>query len=234
MDNRADLHNIQMLILRELLFHPNSRFSDLNIDGLSNDHFSYHINTLIELGYVKKESGKYSLTTEGKEYSNRMDTDDHSIEKQPKIAVMIVATKNINGIKHLLIQQRTKEPYFGYSGFITGKIRFGEKVAKTARRELMEETGLDCTKVNIKKIVHDHVVLQESGKLVEDKMFFIVHVPNPKGDIKDTECGINRWLTEKEFYNLKKKYYDEENIYAISKLRKNLDLDESTYFINKF
>ncbi|KKP65223.1 MAG: NUDIX hydrolase [candidate division WS6 bacterium GW2011_GWE1_34_7] len=87
----TDLHKIQMLILRELLFNPNSRFTDLNIQGLSTDHFSYHVNVLIEDGYVKKDNSQYSLTTKGKEYANRMDTDEASIERQPKIAVMIVA-----------------------------------------------------------------------------------------------------------------------------------------------
>lgn len=49
------MHNIQMLILRELLFSPNSKFTQLNIQGLTSDHFSYHINALIKDGYVKKK-----------------------------------------------------------------------------------------------------------------------------------------------------------------------------------
>lgn len=231
MDN---LHNIQMLILKELLFNPNSRFSDLNIQGLSNDHFSYHIKTLIKDGYVKKENSRYTLTTKGKEFANRMDTDVTEIEKQPKVAVMIVATKNINGEKHLLIQERTKEPYFGYHGFITGKIRFGEKVLETARRELKEESGLDCNDIHIKRLVHDHIVLEESGELVEDKMFYIILIKDPKGEIINTPNGKNEWLTEKEFYTLKKKYYNEDNIYKISQESRDMDLVESTYIIKEF
>ena len=230
----TDLHNIQMLILRELLFNPNSRFTDLNIQGLTTDHFSYHINSLIKDGYVKKENSKYSLTISGKEYANRMDTDQASIEKQPKVAVMIVATKIENKKKYLLVQKRTKEPYFGYSGFITGKIRYGEKILETTRRELTEESGLDALDMHIRNLVHDHVVLKDSGELVEDKMFYIVHVINPQGNLIDTPNGENMWITEKQFKDLKKKYYNEDNIYEISQKKDDMNIIESTYLIDEF
>jgi len=223
-----------MLILKELLFTPNSRFTDLNIQGLSSDHFSYHINTLIECGYVIKKDSRYSLTVQGKEFANRMDTDEVSIEKQPKIAVMIVATKIERKRKYLLIQERTKEPYYGYSGFITGKIRYGEKIIETAKRELKEESGLECENIHIKRLVHDHVVLKDTGELVEDKMFFIIHMINPTGELIDTPNGKNIWITESQFKKLKKKYYNEDNMYKISQMKGDMDLVESTYIIEEF
>jgi len=229
-----ELHKIQMLILRELLFRPNSRFSDLNIQGLSNDHFSYHIKVLIQDKYVTKNDSKYSLTNKGKEFANRMDTENTEIEKQPKVAVIIVATKSINGKKHLLVQERTKEPYFGYYGFITGKVRFGEKVSETARRELKEESGLEDGTILIKRIVHDHVVLEDNGDLVEDKMFYVILIKNPKGDLVDTRNGKNKWVTVERFKKLKKKYYNEDNIYFISQSKGDMNFIEKTYFIKEF
>ena len=230
----TDLHNIQMLILRELLFNPNSKFTELNIKGLTSDHFSYHINTLIKGGYVIKKDYKYSLTTKGKEYANRMNTDNALIEKQPKVAVIIVGVKEKNSKKLLLVQERTKEPYYGYKGFITGKIEFGEKVLETAKRELKEETGLECEELHLKRVVHNHVVLNETGELVEDKMFYIVTAINPTGEIIDTKSGRNSWITEKEFYSLKKKYYDEDNVYKYAQEKKDMDFIEEVYFINEF
>ncbi len=223
-----------MLILRELLFSPNSKFSDLNIQGLSNDHFAYHMKSLIQKGYVSKKNSEYSLTVKGKEFASRMDTDNTEIERQPKIGVIVVATRFINGERYLLVQKRTKEPYFGYYGFITGKIRYGEKVSETARRELKEESGLDGGKIVIKRIVHDHVVLEHSGDLVEDKMFYVILVRNPVGDIRNTRDGENKWITVKDFKNLKKKYYNEDNIYEISQSRGKMDFIEKTYFIKDF
>lgn len=163
-----------------------------------------------------------------------MDTDNTEIEKQPKIAVIIVATKNIDGKKHLLAQERTKEPYFGYYGFVTGKIRFGEKVSETARRELKEESGLEEGELIIKRIVHDHVILEESGNLVEDKMFYVILIKNPKGELVDTRNGKNKWITVKTFKKLKKKYYNEDNIYKISQSQGEMDFTEKTYMIEEF
>lgn len=229
-----NLHNIQMLILRELLFHPDSRFTELNIQGLTSDHFSYHIKTLIEEGYVEKEDQRYCLTPKGKEFANQMDTEEVVMEKQPKIAVMVVPIKFEDDKKYLLVQERTKEPYFGYRGFITGKIRYGEKVLEAAKRELKEETGLTCEDMHLKRIVHNHVVLEESGKLVEDKMFYIITAVNPEGDIVDTKNGKNFWVTEEGFYDLEKKYYDEISVYEYSQEEEDMDFDEQVYFIKEF
>ena len=229
-----DLHKIQMLILRELLFKPNSTFTKLNIQGLTSDHFSYHINTLIKDGYVKKEKQKYSLTNKGKEFANQMDTEEVIMEKQPKVGVIVVGIKENQNEKMLLIQERTKEPYYGYKGFITGKVRFGEKVLETAKRELFEEAGLTCNELHLKTIVHNLVVLEESGDLIEDKMFYIVTAINPKGKLINTRNGKNYWITEKEFFELDKKYYDEDNMYKYSQIKEDMDLDEQVFFIKEF
>ena len=228
------LHQIQMLILRELLFNPAARFSELNIKGLSNDHFSYHINTLIDLGYVKKEEKGYSLTNNGKEFANRMDTDQAQLEKQPKVAVMIIAYKYVKGTKYLLMQERTKEPFYGYRGFITGKIRFGEKIQEAARRELMEETGLDCKDITLKCIYHDHVITAEDGKLMEDKIFFVTVAKDPTGEPANTESGRHSWVTEDDYWKTEKKYYNEDSIYESSKARGAFDISESTYIVEGF
>lgn len=230
-----DLHQIQMLILRKLLFKPNSRFSELNIKGLSNDHFSYHVNTLVDLGLVKKGENGYSLTSTGKEFANRMDTDQAQMEKQPKVAVMVIAYKYIRGTKYLLMQERTKEPFYGYKGFITGKMRFGEKIQESARRELKEETGLDCNDITLKTIYHDHVITTENGKLMEDKIFFVTVAKNPTGELMNTESGNHSWVSEKEYWETEKKYYNEDNIYESAKKRRGaLDICENTYAVQEF
>jgi 8-oxo-dGTP pyrophosphatase MutT (NUDIX family) len=65
--------------------------------------------------------------------------------------VIVIGVQNINNNKQLLVQKRLKEPYFGYKGFISGKIRYGEKIFETAKRELKEEAGLDCEEFHLKK-----------------------------------------------------------------------------------
>ena len=91
---------------------------------------------------MPKSYGQYELTRRGKEYANRMDTEELVIEKQPKLVVDIGIE---DGKGKWLFQERRKQPYSGYWGFPTGKIRWGEAMLEAAVRELMEETGLTAT-----------------------------------------------------------------------------------------
>ena len=75
MSLEVKIHDAQMVILRELLFHPSAGFAELQKNThLTSDHFNFHINRLVELGLVEKIArGHYSLSSKGKEYANRLD-----------------------------------------------------------------------------------------------------------------------------------------------------------------
>ena len=109
MSLEIDIHSAQTAILRELLFHPSAGFAELQKPtGLDSDHFKFHIARLVELNYVNKRDGSYTLSVKGKEYANRIDTDNHVIEKQPKISVGLII-ENEEG--KILAQQRLKQPF---------------------------------------------------------------------------------------------------------------------------
>ena len=192
---KKEIHEAQAKILKNLLFREKARFSELNTEGLSTDHFAFHLKQLIENGVIEKgEDGYYCFTPEGKEYANRFDVDSERIriEKQAKLGVLIVASKEENGNRFLLMQERLKHPYFGLRGFVTGKIKMGESVSETAARELKEETGLSAT-LEQKAIYHERV-FSALGELLEDKYFFIFTAENPKGTlIESFEGGKNEW-----------------------------------------
>lgn len=202
-----------MEILRQLLFHPFTRFKDLNISGLTTDHLTYHIKELLALKLITKSAdGEYSLTTKGKELANTMDTDKAIIEKQPKVAVMVIVEKMIDGEKHLLIQTRLKEPYYGFKGFLTGKVRFGEKLLEAAARELEEETSLTAT-LDLRFILHE-LVYNEGGKLLEDKIFHIIRGVDPVGELRNFEGGSNEWLPREDYLNIEKRFKDDDAIFS--------------------
>lgn len=192
------IHPIQANILRILLFEPKARFSKLNVLKLPTDHFNFHIKRLVELKLIEKtDKNSYSLTIEGKEFANRFDTENIVIERQAKIGVLIVAVKD----EKYLAQQRLKQPYYGFYGFITGKVRWGETLAETASRELQEESGLKgkLTMVGVKHKMD----YSEKSKLLEDKFFFVFRADNVKGNLLERfEGGRNLWLTEKEILRL--------------------------------
>lgn len=199
MSYEPTVHDAQIAILRHLLFTPTAGFAKLQKDtGLTSDHFNFHIKKLVEIGYIKKSGSDYSLTPNGKEYANRMDTDENEIERQPKVSVALVVERQRNGRREYLSQQRLKHPYYGFWGRLGGKVRWGESFEEAAARELKEESGLDAT-FTYKMLVHKRDYNAGSGELLEDKLFIIMHSDNAHGEfMEDFEGGHNEWLTQEE------------------------------------
>lgn len=200
MSYEATIHDSQTLILRHLLFTPSAGFAELQKQtGLTSDHFNFHIKKLVETGYVEKANSKYSLTVKGKEYANRLDTDENEIEKQPKVSVALTVERTIDGRREFLAQQRLKQPYYGFWGRLGGKVRWGESFEDAARRELKEETGLDGT-FTFELVFRKRDYKKDSNELLEDKVFIIMHCDNATGElIEEFEGGRNQWMTEEEF-----------------------------------
>lgn len=201
-------HPAQVLILRHLLFTPQAGFAQLQKDtNLTSDHFSFHIKKLIEEGYVEKLEKHYKLAHKGKEYANRMDTDENEIEKQPKVSVAItVERQNEKGEREFLFQQRKKNPYYDFWGRVGGKVRWGESVIEAANRELKEETGLEA-EFEYRLLYHKRDFNKSTGKLLEDKLFLCVYATKYSGELLELfEGGVNRWMTEAEFQTQPKRF----------------------------
>lgn len=200
MSYEANIHETQVLIMRHLLFSPSAGFAELQKNtGLTSDHFTFHIKKLLETGYVEKHAGKYSLTQRGKEYANRLDTDENEIEKQPKVSVVLVVERQVGERREFLCQQRLKQPYYGFWGRLGGKVRWGESFEEAAQRELKEETGLEAEFV-YKLLFRKRDYKKESGELLEDKAFVIMYTNDAHGELMvDFEGGHNEWLTQEEF-----------------------------------
>lgn len=208
MSLEVKIHEAQTNILRALLFLPAAGYADLQKPtGLSSDHFNFHIARLVNLGLVEKIArGRYRLTSRGKEYANRLDTDNNTIERQPKSAVIIGLTRIHEGQTQYLFQQRLKNPYYGFWGLPSGKIRWGESITEAAARESLEETGLGAD-FTVQSVYHERVVEKEGGLIIEDKIFFIVLGKDVHGDlVADFEGGHNEWRTLEAVQVEDKKY----------------------------
>ena len=203
------LHSAQTKILRELLFMPTARFAELQkASGLESDHVKFHIKQLIKLGYVNKIGNAYQLSVTGKEYANKLDTDAGVIERQPKVAVLLVV-EQYNPKTHMveyLLQKRLKHPYFGFWGAPTGKVRWGETLLDAATRELKEETGLTGT-FEYRGIYHERVRHQETGEIIEDKLFQLMFCDRFSGKLQvEFDGGHNAWRTLEDMALEPKKY----------------------------
>ena len=202
------IHDAQVLILRELLFRESATYAELQKPtDLTSDHFNFHIKRLTNLGLVKKlKPGTYTLTTAGKEYANKLDTDSNTVERQPKLAVILAIKRTFGDDTKYIFQKRLKNPYYGFWGFPTGKMRWGETVLEAAQREALEETGLDL-EFEAKGVYHEHVTLDQERKVVEDKMFFVCEAHSDSGDLlEDFEGGHNQWMSVEEISQEEKKF----------------------------
>lgn len=223
------IHLIQANILKILLFEPKARFSKLNVLNLPTDHFNFHIKRLVELKLIEKtDKNSYSLTIEGKEFANRFDTEKRVIEKQAKLSVVIVGAKKEKGSVKYLVQQRLKQPYFGFVGFVSGKIKWGETFLEAGTREFKEETGLEA-KLLLHGIEHKMDYSKKENNLLEDKCFFIFLASSAKGDfIERFEGGKNLWLTKKEILRLPNLFGD------VAKILKIIGKNKFAFFEKKY
>lgn len=199
MSYEPDVHTAQTAILRHLLFVPSAGFAELQKStDLTSDHFNFHIKKLVESGMVKKQGDAYHLTPRGKEYANRMDTDENEIEKQPKVSVALLVERTHNGRREFIVQQRLKQPYYGFYGRLGGKVRWGESFEEAAARELQEEAGLTGT-FTFSHMFHKRDYRKSDNALLEDKIFMVMHCTDAQGDMLESfEGGRNFWMTEEE------------------------------------
>jgi len=216
------------MILCELLFVKEAGFGELNKRKLGSDQFSFHLRQLTDWKLIEKSSnGKYVLTTKGKEYANRFDTEVKEVEKQAKVTVLLTCIRKKGPKQEYLIQQRLKQPYFGFWGFMSGKMKWGETVEEAAKRELLEETGLSGKTELI--MVNHKMDYDQNGKILEDKFFFVNRVVNPTGTlIENFEGGKNCWMTKEEIFSL-------ENLFDGLKERiEMIDKDGLSFVENKY
>ena len=230
----TNIHDIQAEILKELLFKEYSRFSEINTKKISSDQFTFHLKRLVEQGIVlKTDDGLYRLSAMGKEYANRFDTDSAKVtfEKQAKLTAVVVAMRMVGGKNEYLMQVRQKHPFFGFRGFVVGKIKIGESVIEAAARELKEEAGLEGA-LEQRAIYHERILSQEK-ELLEDKYFFMFLVHNPTGElIKEFSGGRNEWIPESQVLegNI---FYDIADLLALVRA-KTFSFSEKSYTVEKY
>lgn len=198
------LHKTQLSILHTLRYAKSKRFSELmKPTGHTSDTFKFHLRKLIKAGYViKTPEGHYQLTAQGKEYANSLNEAARTTEKQPKVSALAIVTRTTRaGTTQYLLQQRLRQPFYGYWSEIHGRVAWGEPFEETARRQLKRQAGLNATfTVQDFRRVRDYD--KASGELLEDKLFVILKAVQAEGTLTNNYAGgTNAWLTAEELDN---------------------------------
>lgn len=134
-------HHIQKYIIGILYHQRAARFRDLRPPRVDTNLFSYHLKSLIKVGYVEKCDNGYTLGRAGLLYVDRVSENKMMVRKQPKIVSMLVV-QNSEG--DILLQQRTKQPYIDSWTLPYGKLHIDDvTIQAAAQREALEKLGLE-------------------------------------------------------------------------------------------
>lgn len=231
MHTELKVHKYQKEILEKLstsIFH---KFNNLIIEGLKSEHMNYHLKKLLGFGLVEKIGDQYTLTDFGKDYVNSLDDETKLIEKQPKVTVLIYGVRKNEDTKEVefLFNRRLEQPYLGKVGRIGGKVRFGEKYEDAARRELIEETGLQVKNLTL-EMIYRKIRKREDNTFVQDSLFFIYFATQFTGNlIIKTKFQENFWVSKKELLANSNKYDLFDNTILEERLEpKELTVEENT------
>ncbi|MBU2561671.1 MAG: NUDIX domain-containing protein [Nanoarchaeota archaeon] len=187
-------HPLQRGIILKLIHKPSATFTELLGDEKDSNKFSYHLTKLESAGMIKKADCRYSLSDEGRKLSSFIEGDTGSKAAFPTFAHVLIVR---DGDK-VLAQRRLKEPFYGYWGFMSGKINFGWNVEECARRDIEEECGLKANKSELIGI--NQAKTYEDGKLLHHHIMFYVKLSELEGKLKEkTHKGENAWMTIDEF-----------------------------------
>lgn len=232
-------HQIQLKILKKLLFVDRLRYTDIKPSRrMENNRFNFHLKELIKAGYIQKNKEFYFLTSVGKEYANRMDTDQVVISPQAKISVWLCGRRKKGKASQYLIYTRLKQPFYKCQGFPSGKVRYGETIVKAAIRELQEESGLTGSP-QIVMVKHYLVFAKKTKELLEDKFMFLCLFDNPVGILKAHNEGKYQWVSQKDLPKYVTNHFEsyaafKKQIDLINGYKGKLTLIEEEHFSQKF
>ena len=211
--NNSDLHPTQLGILNKLLFAQSLRYSDLKIDPeMENNTFQFHLDKVVLMGYVAKDDDGYALTMQGKKIANFIKTEHNQMVDVRKVSACLYCVRDNDLGKETLIYTRLKHQFYGKQGFPTGKIDHGEVFTDAAKRELYEETKL-VGEPELFQIVHYLVSDEQSGELLDDKLFFYYLFRNPSGKLKGSKEGDYKWVPMNEIEKHILKPFDSIEVY---------------------
>jgi ADP-ribose pyrophosphatase YjhB (NUDIX family) len=228
-----DIHPIQIKILQDLLFSRDKKYSELKPQEMEGSQFTFHLNRLIGDGYINKsEIGVYELSDKGKEFANRMNSDEGFMGIQPKSTTVMCATRGVGADTEFLLYKRLKNPFFGQIGFPTHKFWYGDGIVETAKKGLREEANLDGEPILIG--IKKYRVFYE-GILREDKIMYFFLFEDVKGELESKRDGEFFWSSINELEGpLLPEFVDQKKMIDSWLKTKKITFEEKDQNVNYF
>ena len=185
---------IQNHIISRLKNAKSLRYSEMQPKGIPNDLYNYHLQFLVQKGYVNKGDAGYALSPLGIKHVADFNPaiSDSGTANLFKINVLTVLSRNHGKKIQVLNQVRKSNPSYGKVGVMGCVVRKGESIESAASRKLKAETGLDAS---FKVIGMQRRTMYIKGELFSDVFFPIAYADEYEGELlADSEYGHNMWV----------------------------------------
>lgn len=133
------MHRIDRFVFTQLLTHDNQKFSQLKPPGVESNTLTYRLQRLIKEGLITKtDHGYYTLTPEGRFYTDRLNFYRFTPRQLPRPISLLVVRRGDDW----LLYRRNIHPLRGLLGLPHANVRSGESILASAAHRLEETTGL--------------------------------------------------------------------------------------------
>lgn len=185
--------SIQRDIISKLKNADTLRYSELKPDPeIPNDLYNYHLKKLIANGLITKSDSGYTLSPQGQRHVADVHHTSDQDDRLFKFNALLIVTREINGVTHVLNQLRTSQPSYGIIGIPGGTILKSEPLLDGASRKLQQETGLIGT---FEYIGMERRIMYKNNVLFSDVLFPLCISTDATGTPQTTEFGENMWAT---------------------------------------
>lgn len=202
--------DIQKEILRRLTTSLNARYSDLRPDDVENDLFNYHLQFLVQKGYVHKSEDGYALSPKGVKTVGEdkpLDITGDYVDLFKVNVVTIISRSATPAGMEVVVQKRLRHPSYGKTHIPGGAIQKGESWEDGAKRVMKNETGLTIGRLRLLAIARR--MLYEDKELFMDSVYFIALAQHVEGVLSPTtEHGENQWAPIAEVMTHESKTHD--------------------------
>ena len=186
------MSSIQRDIIARLKNADSLRYSELKPDAdIPNDLYNYHLKKLVADGFIIKTDAGYKLSPRGIRHVADVHHTSDQDDRLFKYNVLLVVTREIDGVVHILNQRRTSQPSYDIIGVPGGTVLKSEPLLDGAHRKLRQETGVDG---EFSYVGLERRIFYKDNHLFSDVLFPICLCIQPVGEPIVTEFGENMWV----------------------------------------
>lgn len=196
---QADV-DVRKQILQKFMYNKSMKYNMIR-EKVPSNKFNYHLKSLVLEGFIEQKEDKYTLTPRGMQLISSLDGVKIEENRKPIVCAFVLAYKN----GKILVNERGKQPFLGYIGIPGGKLDFGKRIPEQAAQELIEETGLNAKKFELKLITNYRTFDEDKKEQTHHVIGFFFLATGIGGTLKEEDReGKNMFMTLSQAKKMKR------------------------------